>query len=228
MDSQLPSCFSLDHFVVGYSVDASPRIDVTVQGNTFSTVVNVQRSGPPSVAAAGRHSATVTGVISSRIFGEATHTIGGTPSTSSGGCNQIQMVLAMSRPPRLVEIKGSSSTGGFPAPGSQIIVNPPSAPIQSATTIRRGLQVTWQITSQPACATIANFIVTARVMLTDGSVRESTVTVKPDARSVIVPILTETLLAVNQNPLEIQSVEEVIVHASTRASLNVRGSYRSF
>ena len=227
LDAQPPDCLSIDHYVVNYSVHASLPQEVTVPGHTFSAVV-VYRGGQPSIAAAGRLGATVTGVVSSKFFGEVTGSSSSGGSSPNDRCNRIPMILVTARPPKLVEIKGSSSTGGLSSPGSPVLLKPPSAQIQSRITIHRGLQVSWQTRSQPPCVSIESFIVHAKVRLTDGTVQEGTITVGPDASSTIVPLLTETIISANQQTLEIQSVDEVSVHASTAATLNVKGAYKNF
>jgi hypothetical protein len=225
MPSQLPSCLSVDRFVVGYSVHGSLRQDVSVPGNTLSTVVNVSTVGTPSLPAAGRLSASVTGVLRSQLVGDIRHTFGGIPSAPSGACNQIPLTFDTNfAEARLVTIQRSGSPPAKASGPGGIVVKGPPARFESS----RGLRVAWRLqpTSQQLCATIEKFIVSAKVTLTGGLVREGTTTVAPDAVSTIVPLLTVT--PVTPDPGEIQRVEEVRVRAITRPSLNLSGSYRNF
>ncbi|HSF07565.1 MAG TPA: hypothetical protein VLG10_17430 [Methylomirabilota bacterium] len=224
LDGKLPNCLSVDRFVVGYSIHGSLRQDVSVPGNTLSTVVNVSIVGTPSLAAAGRRSASVTGVLRSQLGGDIKHTFGGIPSVPSGACNQIPLAFDTNfAGAKLVVIQAPSSPK-VSGPGG-IVAKAPAMKFDSG----RGLPVSWRLqpTNQQLCATLDKFNVSAKVTLTDGSVREGSTTAAPDAVSTIVPLLKVSPLTADQAP-EIQRVEEVRVRAITKPSLNLSGSYRNF
>jgi hypothetical protein len=225
LNAQLPSCLVVDRFVVNYSAHGRPGPEVSVPGSTLSTVVTVTTVGTPSLPAAGRLSATVTGVVRSQLVGDIKHTFGGIPSAPSGTCNKIPLTLDTNfADARLAVIQGSSSTRGT-TPGGAVTKSPsPSLKFESG----RGLRVAWQVqpTPQQLCATIEKFIVSARVTLTGGAVREGSTTVRPDSVSTIVPLLTVSPLTADQT--EIQRVEEVRVLAITRPSVNLSGSFKNF
>ena len=225
MNSQLPPCLSLDRFVINYSVHARPGPEISVPGNTSTTTFNVGTVGTPSLAAAGRLSATVTGVVSSRLVGDLKHTFGGIPSQPSGTCNKIPLAFTTNFADARLEVIPKSSAPTGSAPGGGLTKSPSATPRFDSG---RGLRVGWQLqpTTEQLCATLEKFIVSARVTLRGGAVREGTTTVRPDAVSAIVPLLTVSPLTADQ--AEIQRVEEVRVLAVTRPSVNLNGSFKNF
>ncbi|MGH7308865.1 MAG: hypothetical protein ACREK6_09245, partial [Candidatus Rokuibacteriota bacterium] len=184
VERKLPACLSIDRFVVRYSAHARPSLEVSVPGNTSTTVVYFPVVGTPSLPAIGRHSASVTGVIRSQLVGDLKHVFGGIPAGPSG-CNQIPLTFATNfADAKLAVIKGSSSPRTS-TPGG-IVSKAPSASLKFDG--GRGLRVAWQLgsTNQQLCATLDKFIVSAKVTLTSGAVREGSTTVAPDVPAPLV------------------------------------------